>query len=138
MERKYWKSKLHIKVIVIIGLSSIRVCHRITYFTSHESNTLLMTLHCISDILLSKVLHETAFRNPTHLRLIFWAAFWRRSQKEMWIWTSKACLVKSSSSSYFQHHQRHVSTIWQYRLWSFKFGYTKLARFLSKNQHTQR
>ena len=29
-------------------------------------------------------------------------------------------------------------TVWQYRLWSFKLGYTKLARFLPKNQHTQR
>ena len=28
--------------------------------------------------------------------------------------------------------------IWQYRLWSFQTGGTKLDRFLPKNQHTQR
>ena len=28
--------------------------------------------------------------------------------------------------------------LWQYRLWSFKSGDTKLERFLLKNQHTQR
>ena len=29
-------------------------------------------------------------------------------------------------------------TIWQYGLWSFQAGGTKLERFLPKNQHTQR
>ena len=29
-------------------------------------------------------------------------------------------------------------TLWQYRLWSFQMGGTKLERFLPKNQHTQR
>ena len=28
--------------------------------------------------------------------------------------------------------------VWQYRLWSFQTGDTKLERFLPKNQHTQR
>ena len=28
--------------------------------------------------------------------------------------------------------------VWQYGLWSFQTGVTKLERFLSKNQHTQR
>ena len=28
--------------------------------------------------------------------------------------------------------------VWQYGLWSFQTGYTKLERFLHKNQHTQR
>ena len=28
--------------------------------------------------------------------------------------------------------------LWQYRLWSFQTGGTKLERFLPKNQHTQR
>ena len=28
--------------------------------------------------------------------------------------------------------------LWQYGLWSFQTGYTKLERFLHKNQHTQR
>ena len=28
--------------------------------------------------------------------------------------------------------------LWQYGLWSFQTGGTKLERFLSKNQHTQR
>ena len=30
------------------------------------------------------------------------------------------------------------STVWQYGLWSFQTGGTKLERFLPKNQHTQR
>ena len=30
------------------------------------------------------------------------------------------------------------SRLWQYGLWSFQMGYTKLERFLHKNQHTQR
>ena len=29
-------------------------------------------------------------------------------------------------------------TVWQYGLWSFQTGGTKLERFLPKNQHTQR
>ena len=29
-------------------------------------------------------------------------------------------------------------TLWQYGLWSFQRGGTKLERFLHKNQHTQR
>ena len=28
--------------------------------------------------------------------------------------------------------------VWQYRLWSFQIGGTKLERFFPKNQHTQR
>ena len=28
--------------------------------------------------------------------------------------------------------------LWQYGLWSFQMGGTKLERFLPKNQHTQR
>ena len=31
-----------------------------------------------------------------------------------------------------------ISTVWQYELWSFQTGGTKLERFLPKNQHTQR
>jgi hypothetical protein len=31
-----------------------------------------------------------------------------------------------------------VSPIWQYGLWSFQTGGSKLERFLQKNQHTQR
>ena len=30
------------------------------------------------------------------------------------------------------------SQVWQYGLWSFQAGGTKLERFLPKNQHTQR
>ena len=32
----------------------------------------------------------------------------------------------------------HSLTLWQYGLWSFQTGGTKLERFLPKNQHTQR
>ena len=31
-----------------------------------------------------------------------------------------------------------ISRLWQYGLWSFQAGGTKLERFLHKNQHTQR
>ena len=33
---------------------------------------------------------------------------------------------------------RAVCKLWQYGLWSFQTGGTKLERFLPKNQHTQR
>ena len=32
----------------------------------------------------------------------------------------------------------NVEPIWQYGLWSFQAGSTKLERILPKNQHTQR
>ena len=32
----------------------------------------------------------------------------------------------------------YVQPLWQYGLWSFQTGGTKLERFLTKNQHTQR
>ena len=32
----------------------------------------------------------------------------------------------------------HVCKVWQYGLWSFQTGDTKLERFLPKNQHTQK
>ena len=32
----------------------------------------------------------------------------------------------------------YVQPLWQYGLWSFQTGGTKLERFLPKNQHTQR
>ena len=40
----------------------------------------------------------------------------------------------------FSAYQRNVVhfTVWQYGLWSFQTGGTKLERFLPKNQHTQR
>ena len=35
-----------------------------------------------------------------------------------------------------QENEKRI--VWQYRLWSFKSGDTKLERFLPKNQDTQR
>ena len=32
----------------------------------------------------------------------------------------------------------YLLSLWQYGLWSFQMGGTKLAKFLPKNQHTQR
>ena len=32
----------------------------------------------------------------------------------------------------------YICRLWQYGLWSFLAGVTKLERFLLKNQHTQR
>ena len=34
--------------------------------------------------------------------------------------------------------RNQVVMLWQYGLWSFQMGGTKLERFLPKNQHTQR
>jgi hypothetical protein len=33
---------------------------------------------------------------------------------------------------------KEASLLWQYGLWSFQTGGTKLERFLPKNQHTQK
>ena len=35
-------------------------------------------------------------------------------------------------------HASFEYELWQFGLWSFQMGYTKLERFLHKNQHTQR
>ena len=35
-------------------------------------------------------------------------------------------------------NRRPLYPLWQYGLWSFQTGVTKLERFLPKNQHTQR
>ena len=41
-------------------------------------------------------------------------------------------------SIYKQLVNSYVYPLWQYGLWSFQAGGTKLERFLHKNQHTQR
>ena len=45
-------------------------------------------------------------------------------------------------SEIFQKKRRQfqyaLQSLWQYGLWSFQTGDTKLERFLPKNQHTQR
>ena len=38
----------------------------------------------------------------------------------------------------YQNKIQHILGLWQYGLWSFQMGYTKLKRFLHKNQHSQR
>ena len=43
-----------------------------------------------------------------------------------WSWTNKANVIWVRKTS-----------VWQYSLWSFPEGGTKLERFLHKNQHTQ-
>ena len=43
-----------------------------------------------------------------------------------WSWTNKANVIWVRKTS-----------VWQYSLWSFSEGGTKLERFLHKNQHTQ-
>ena len=49
--------------------------------------------------------------------------------------TQATCLAGDSliNPTFIKTH-----TLWQYRLWSFQTGGTKLERFLPKNQHTQR
>ena len=46
---------------------------------------------------------------------------------------SQSCAPKSRVSE-----ERLSSQVWQYGLWSFQTGDTKLERFLPKNQHTQK
>jgi hypothetical protein len=69
------------------------------------------------------------------------------------LWYLKSFLDIFCSSDKQRQRQRHIKDIndyipklffvlvyglWQYGLWSFKTGYTKLERFLHKNQHAQR
>ena len=46
--------------------------------------------------------------------------------------------VQKKRSEHFRLLGSTQYTLWQYGLWSFQMGYTKLERFLHKNQHTQR
>ena len=48
----------------------------------------------------------------------------------------KAIIVQPKTHQKFHFIDDHQ--LWQYGLWSFQTGYTKLERFLHKNQHTQR
>ena len=43
-----------------------------------------------------------------------------------------------NSNECVENNQLGLNELWQYRLWSFQTGGTKLERFLPKNQHTQR
>ena len=48
-------------------------------------------------------------------------------------------LISSDNSTIVKTFQtKGLHTLWQYGLWSFQTGGTKLERFLPKNQHTQR
>ena len=58
--------------------------------------------------------------------------FWKSTRfNEIWIF------LPSWQNMLLEWHVLHVK-IWQYGLWSFQTGGTKLERFLPKNQHTQR
>ena len=50
-------------------------------------------------------------------------------------WTEQLLLERTSG---WLETSDLVCTVWQYGLWSFQAGDTKLERFLPKNQHTQR
>ena len=50
---------------------------------------------------------------------------------------SNLCTCKHTESAVCKHVDTHYS-VWQYGLWSFQTGGTKLERFLPKNQHTRR
>ena len=55
--------------------------------------------------------------------------------------SSSVDILQLSSSvdiSLYNSMEIQYVKLWQYRLWSFKSGNTKLERFLPKNQHTQR
>ena len=43
-----------------------------------------------------------------------------------------------SRVSDLRHEMEYICTLWQYGLWTFQTGGTKLERFLYKNQHTWR
>ena len=52
------------------------------------------------------------------------------NSKFVTVWISLICWPLRTSNTYY--------LLWQYRLSSFQAGYTKLERFLPKNQHTRR
>ena len=52
-------------------------------------------------------------------------------------WTEHSKLTMNKLGG-IQNHTIHHCTVWQYWLWSFQMGGTKLERFLSKNQLTKR
>ena len=54
------------------------------------------------------------------------------------ILTQKKYLLKLNLALFSPLERRLQCAVWQYGLWSFQMGYTKLERFLHKNQHTQR
>ena len=71
---------------------------------------------------------------------IFW--FWTFLQKNQ---NSNAQLYRTGAEAQSKQCTKtenlqlvQVRTVWQYGLWSFQTGGTKLERFLPKNQHTQR
>ena len=48
------------------------------------------------------------------------------------------CIINESKSGAKRLIICALCPVWQYGLWSFQTGGTKLERFLPKNQHTQR
>ena len=55
-----------------------------------------------------------------------------------YLWTKFWKLGHSVGRDERTQHFYLVPIVWQYGLWSFQTGGTKLERFLPKNQHTQR
>ena len=50
-----------------------------------------------------------------------------------------ACLLSEEMEEFIEQiKEDEIPKVWQYGLWSFQTGDTKLERFLPKNQHTQR
>ena len=56
------------------------------------------------------------------------------------LWHTTYCCTVADLASIFPNVKRFhcMCKLWQYGLWSFQMGGTKLERFLPKNQHTQR
>ena len=53
--------------------------------------------------------------------------------------TLKTAVIRDRSSWEIENCRvMDAPTVWQYGLWSFQTGGTKLERFLPKNQHTRR
>ena len=69
----------------------------------------------------------SAFKRAFSLSSNRWFAF----KSFSWVWSKS---LKKNWNSWLDC----LCRIWQYGLWNFQTGDTKLARFLPKNQHTQR
>ena len=90
-----------------------------------------------------QIIRQTFHRHP---RKIFWGSFYsitlwkiRKEKKEKGFVSWLSCQMHVIQLQFFSLQCIScLDTLWQYGLWSFQTGGTKLKRFLLKNQHAQR